>query len=388
MQVFMKVRSFSHSGDKGWSGLDDVKSMDSENSLILLFCSPSYLLNKKVLAQVTQDFPQSHIAGCSTSGEIKDTLVQDNSISGIIIQFEKAKVRTTQRFLSEYDSSKEVAASMAQELNEPDLKGLIVLSDGLQTDGTALVNGFNEILHQDTIIAGGLAGDGNNFKETWVYCDGDCHQGAIVTVGLYGEELKLRSSSRGGWDIFGPERVITKSHGNIVYEIDDHPSLDLYKEYLGEKAKDLPASGLLFPLQIRQDKSDDNRLVRTLLAIDEEQKTLTFAGSIPSGCLGQLMKANFDRLIDAVGEGIREEHNNEEDRDEDSFALAVSCVGRRLVLGARTEEELESLKDSLSEKAVIAGFYSYGEIGVNFEGKACELHNQSLTLLTIHEKVK
>jgi len=50
----------------------------------------------------------------------------------------------------------------------------------------------------------------------------------------------------GGWDPFGPERLITKSKENILYELDGQSALELYKKYLGEHAKVFPQQDFCF----------------------------------------------------------------------------------------------------------------------------------------------
>ncbi|MEK6627760.1 MAG: FIST C-terminal domain-containing protein, partial [Bdellovibrionota bacterium] len=242
----------------------------------------------------------------------------------------------------------------------------------------------------DIVIAGGLAGDGANFSHTWVLHENKIKSNTIIAVGLYGKSLNITNASRAGWDKFGPERVITKSSGNILFEIDNRPALDLYKEYLGEKSKELPASGLFFPLQIRSSKVDENRLIRTILAINEEQKSITFAGDVPEGHIAQLMKANFERVIEAAneaGEVIKKSNIENSQATSSKLTLAISCVGRRLVLGERAEEELEALMTTLPEKSLLTGFYSYGEIGATLTGGASDLHNQSMTVISLIENL-
>jgi hypothetical protein len=197
--------------------------------------------------------------------------------------------------------------------------------------------------------------------------------------------LVVGHGSKGGWDKFGPERVVTRSDGNILYELDGKPALALYKEYLGEKAKDLPSSGLLFPLSLRANASDEKNLVRTLLAVDHEKQSMTFAGDVPQGFRAQLMKANFDRLVDGAGAaGLMAKHVTPGATTGAVLALAVSCVGRRLVLGARTEDEVDALRAVLPDDSHIAGFYSYGEISPYASGH-CDLHNQTMTVTTFSE---
>jgi hypothetical protein len=232
------------------------------------------------------------------------------------------------------------------------------------------------------VVTGGLAGDGSRFQSTWVLADGAPRAGWISAVGFYGDRVHVGHGSKGGWDAFGPERVITRSQANVLFEIDGRPALALYKEYLGERAAGLPGTALLFPLALRASRGETKSLVRTILSIDEAAQSMTFAGDVPEGYLAQLMRANFDRLVAGASEAAR--LTSEGSRQGASLALAISCVGRRLVLGQRAEEEVEAAREALSRGARLLGFYSYGEISPFAMGK-CDLHNQTMTLTNIEE---
>ena len=200
--------------------------------------------------------------------------------------------------------------------------------------------------------------------------------------GLYGSHIKIRSASLGGWDPFGSERLITKSKGNVLYELDGQSALELYKVYLGTHAKDLPGSALLFPLCLRSDDSKGG-LVRTILAVDEKTQSMTFAGDVPEGTYVRFMKANFDRLIEgAVGAA---EKSMSLKKASPELALLISCVGRKLVLKQRVEEEVEGVREIFGPKTAITGFYSYGEISPFTPNAKCELHNQTMTITSFME---
>jgi len=258
-----------------------------------------------------------------------------------------------------------------------------VLSDGLQVNGSELVRGMNSILPASVTVTGGLAGDGDRFKRTWVIADRRLTPGFVAAVGLYGDAVRVGHGSKGGWDAFGVERRVTRSRGNVLFELDGRPALQLYKEYLGERASGLPAAGLLFPLTLRSAPSDDKRLVRTILAVDEATQSMTFAGDIPEGYYAQLMCANFDRLIQGASEAALSTGNRVATGPA-PLAIAISCVGRRLVLGERAEEETEATLEVLPPGTRQIGFYSYGEISPYTTGH-CDLHNQTMTLTTISE---
>jgi hypothetical protein len=121
------------------------------------------------------------------------------------------------------------------------------------------------------------------------------------------------------------------------------------------------------------------------MAIDEENQSMTFAGDMPEGGYARLMKANFDRLIDGAGDAA---HATSETlgASKPELALLISCVGRKLVLKQRVEEEVEGVRDVLGEDTVLAGFYSYGEICPHGAFTQCELHNQTMTITTFSER--
>jgi hypothetical protein len=275
--------------------------------------------------------------------------------------------------------------AIAHRLQNPSLQGVFILSDGSSdhVNGSQLVNGLNAVLPDSVVVTGGLAGDGDRFGQTWVIKDGVPCSGYISAVGFYGDHIIIGHGSKGGWNIFGPERRVTRSEGNILYELDGKPALQLYKEYLGERAADLPASALLFPLAVRATVDDDKQVVRTILGVDENKQSMIFAGDLPEGHLAQLMRASFNGLVDGASQAAAMARNQTPDTGT-VLSIAISCVGRRLVMGEYAEDELEAVVDGLPQGVRQVGFYSYGEISP-FSPGYCDLHNQTMTLTTISE---
>ena len=232
-----------------------------------------------------------------------------------------------------------------------------------------------------------MLGESSRFEETWIFDDGKVESGAVVAVGFYGDDFMVAHGSAGGWDKFGVARKVTRSSDNILYELDGKPALTLYKEYLGERASGLPATGLLFPLAltIKRDEFEE-QVVRTILSVDEENNSLTFAGDVPEGATAQLMRSNFDRIIDGASKSATQIRQFDDfEHVDDGMILAISCVGRRLVLGERTEDELEVIHEQMPDSCHQIGFYSYGELSPNQSGR-CSLHNQTMTLTFLSEK--
>jgi len=374
----MKVQQLSLSQDN-WS--DNVALINIDVDLFLLFVSPQFILTEKVLTDLRKRYPKSIIAGCSTAGEISDVTVKDNSISLTAIQFQKTTVKKVSVKIDNMDLSYDAGKDLGSQFDSKDLKHIMILSDGLNVNGADLVSGLKSKLPQIS-ITGGLAADGSDFNKTFVIDNGDIRDKTIIGLGLYGADLKVGFSSRGGWDSFGIERLVTKSNKNVLYELDGLPALELYKSFLGDEAQNLPSSGLLFPLSMRNSDSE-TPLVRTILAINEEEQSLTFAGNIPVNSYVRLMKANFDRLIGGAEDSAI--CSNKHNKESCELAILISCVGRRLVLKQLVEEEVEVVRGVLGDKPKISGFYSYGEIAPFGEFSPCELHNQTMAITTLSE---
>jgi hypothetical protein len=381
-EVPMDVKTLSFDG-KSWS--EALPELDSERTLVLVFGAPELFSSQTELQTIANAYPTSHVVGCSSAGEIYGTKVVDGSLAVAVAKFEHTTLARAFANVETATDSHAAGQSIARTLDRPDLRGILILSDGLNVNGSELVRGINSVVGKAVVVTGGLAGDGSRFKQTWVLRDGKASANVVSAVAFYGDRVAIGHGSKGGWDKFGPERKVTKSEGNVLFELDGEPALQLYKNYLGDRAEGLPATGLLFPLALRADTQDDKALVRTILAVDEAQQSLTFAGDVPQGHLVQLMRANFDRLIGAAGEAAMMTKETAGSGGVSTLAIAISCIGRRLVLGERVEEELEAATDVLPAGAKQVGFYSYGEISPYATGN-CDLHNQTMTLTTIAER--
>lgn len=373
------------------SGWDLPTVSLAEAQLVLLFGDTYSLKSEGVLERICADYSQALLLGCSTAGEIQDTRVLDGHIVLTALAFDRCPLRFAEVELSHtgtsYDAGRFLADSLPHQIEQKSevlkLRHVFVLSDGLQVNGSELVSGLTSGLPETVTITGGLAADGARFAETLIFTRTGLRSEALGAVGFYGDRVCIGFGSLGGWDPFGPERLITRSSGNVLYELDGQPALDLYRQYLGEHSRDLPSSGLLFPLSIRTQDTGAS-VVRTILAIDDQKRSMTFAGDIPEGAYARLMKANTDRLIDGAVGAARTSSSGGGKVSPD-LALLISCVGRKLVLHQRVEEEVEGVRDVLGSESKLTGFYSYGEISPFASGAKCELHNQTMTITTFSE---
>ncbi|MEE9364340.1 MAG: FIST N-terminal domain-containing protein [Cellulophaga sp.] len=365
--------------------LNDIHQLDIPFTpeVFFLFVSPTFKDTEAFIEQLNKLYKDTKFIGCSTAGEILGNEVLDSTIALTAVKFAKTKIKVVDVDLVAYNlDSFKAGEEISTKLKEKDLRHIFVLSDGLIVNGAELVKGLHSNIEKSVSITGGLAGDGSNFENTFVISNNKIQSKKIVALGLYGADLKIGFGSKGGWDSIGIERLVTKSENNVLYELDGQPALDLYKTYLGNKAKDLPGSGLLFPLSMRD---EDNKIpvVRTILAIDEKDKSLTFAGNIPQGSYVRLMKANIDRIINGAEQSAIISKNNTEDQHQ--LAFLISCVGRRLVMKQLVEEEVEAVNEVFGSEIYTTGFYSYGEIAPFDKFSPCALHNQTMTITTFSE---
>lgn len=375
----MQVEQCQWKGPDGWKMTS--KPLTQPAQLVLVFGNQR-LLTDKLIEALRKRYQEACLFGCSTAGEIYGTQVCDETITATAVHFSSTRVRiaSAETRAGGYLVGKSLASAIAGE----DLAHVLVLSDGLEINGAALVAGLKESLPDTVEITGGLAGDDFRRQETRVIANDVPKSGIVAVLGLYGTRLTVGYGSLGGWDAFGPDRLVTRSEGNVLYELDGQPALSLYKRYLGEYASGLPSTGLLFPLALRGPEGTDTGVVRSIRSINEADSSITSAGDIPQGAYVRLMKANFERLIEGAAGAASLSKQKLAGSDPD-LALLVSCVGRKIVLQQRIEEEVESVRYVLGDKPVLTGFYSYGEISPHNPNAKCEFHNQTMTITTFSE---
>ncbi len=364
------------------SGLDAITSFSPD--LIIAFGSVNYFDSPLLAQQLKTAAPEAVISGCSTAGEIAADRVYDNSCIITLVKFDHSQVKAVTTRIENMNDSFNAGTRLGQALPKDELSGVLILGTGVAINGSALVSGLQSTLPAGVTISGGLAADGGAFKQTWTLGPAGSTDNNLVAIGLYGSHLRLQYGTFAGWEPFGPTRKVTRSEENVLYELDGEPALSIYKRYLGEYAKDLPGSGLLFPFEMLGSALEKQGIFRTILAVNEDTGSLTLAGDIdPNGYL-RLMHASTEKLIQGA-ETAAQTATHSGTHQGNSLALLVSCIGRKLVMGDRVDEEVEAVADTLGKNTCITGFYSNGEIaGTSFHSE-CRLHNQTMTITWISE---
>ena len=353
-------------------------------NLVLVFAAPSFFGDAAFAAGLARAFPQARRLALSSAGEISGHGVSDNSIVVTAIRFERIPFKVASTDFAGMDDSAAAGRRLAGQLLAPDLKAVLLLSQGVAVNGSELIGGVVSVLGKGIPLTGGLAGDNGAFTRTWAMLDDAVSDRLMLALGFYGDAVSFAHGTEGGWQSFGPARRATRATGNVLYELDGEPALDIYKRYLGEYAKDLPASGLLFPFAILSHEREETGLIRTLLGINEADGSLTLAGDIPQDGYLKLMHASTEALVDgaeAAAEAARQMTGN----PGQSLAILISCIGRKLVMGDRVDEEVEAVGAVFGQNCTLTGFYSNGEISPFLETTECKLHNQTMTITWLGE---
>lgn len=367
------------------AALGDLRILaDLNPNLVLVFASPAWFRASSIGGDLAATFPGALVIGCSTAGEISSAGVHAGHCVITAIRFERTTLHAASTDLEDMADSTAAGRRLAERLEREDLRAALVFGQGVRINGSALIEGMRAVLGSAVVITGGLAGDEGAFSQTWTIGPTGVSDRAIVVVGLGGSHLRFSHGSFGGWEPFGPARKATRCDGNILYELDGEPALTVYKRYLGDYARDLPASGLLFPFARLAEDRKATGLIRTILGVNEADGSLVLAGDIQAEGYLQLMHASTESLVNGA-EAAAKAAGQMDSQAASGIAILVSCVGRKLAMGARVDEEVDAVAAALGKGATLAGFYSNGEISPMVPGSDCKLHNQTMTITCLAE---
>lgn len=379
----MHIEQRIYDNVNGWQCIKPFKKKHAPQ-LVLVFGCVELFSDKQILSDIQTTYPSSLIVGCTTAGEIVDSSAYESILSVSAIFFEKSYVKSAMIKVDEQLSSYDLGTRIVQDFSLSGLKHILLFCAGVGINGGKLVDGVQSRVADNIKITGGIAGNSTLSSHTLIMTNqGEIYPDAVVAVGLYGA-VDVGYGVYAGWDSFGIERHVSKSEHNIVYEIDNYPALSLYKSFLGDLSKDLPHSGLLFPLSVRVDDTD-SPVIRTIMGVDETTQSIIMAGGIEEGSYIKLMKTNVDRLIDGASIAVDRAIESIGHKTS-SFALLVSCVGRKMVLRQLKEEELDVVKDRVGQETTMVGFYSFGEFSPHSKKTKSTLHNQTMSITLFSEE--
>jgi hypothetical protein len=379
----MRIEQARWTASDGWEPKTGFGGLGASAQLVLVFGGAKAFFAGKCLDKLKATYPNAHICGCSSARELQGRKVSRGSIAATALAFEHARVAVKRVSIKTRDQSHNAGLELAAALDAPDLRQLIVVSDYITVDGSDLIRGINAGIPSNVGVGGGIAADDNLSDCSLVWCDGEPQSDSVAGIGFYGERLQTGVAAVGGWDPFGPDRLITRSKDNVLYEFDGRSALAVYREYLGEYMASAESGDAFWALQLCVGDKHE-RVVRGVLSVNEEDHSIVFAGDIPEGAYARMMIGNRDHLIDGAHDAaVCSLESLGAAKPE--FALVVSCKGRALTLKQRVEEELDEVADVLGADVPLSGFYSHGEIAPSISGGKAELHNQTIAVICFAE---
>lgn len=383
----MQIRQVHIRKDLEMGALDPLLAIKPQ--VVLAFGNGKYFADYKLGARLREKFPDAIIVGCSSAGEIVDNAVYDGSLVITALASATGKWRVISTPLEDISQSRTTGEKLGREMASFGPQSVFVIAPGLNINGGEMVDGIVSELGANVTITGGLAGDGLNFAKTYTMVNEAVSNNQVIALGLVDPGMQVTYGTQGGWNPFGPYRRVTRAKDNILYELDNKPALELYKNYLGDKAKDLPGAGLLYPLNVISNDKDENSVVRSILAVDEATNSIMLAGNVSEGYLVRLMHAKTDALVDGARHAsVDTAYGLAQGSDANqSLGILVSCIGRKAVMGDDVNDEAAAVKDTFGPSSVITGFYSYGEIcPFSLSNKRSTLHNQTMTITRLTPK--
>jgi hypothetical protein len=372
------------------------KLKEKKPNVLIVFASPKFN-HQKLLDGITSITKDTPMIGGTTGGEISTEAISDDSIVIMAIHSNKIKFATAlgkNISKNELNAGKQLATNLLNQIPKKLAKTLIMVPDGLAGNGTEIIKGAQSILGEYFEIVGGSLGDKSDFKKTYQYYNGKVYENSVPGL-LLGGNIKTATGIRSGWESIGNKMKVTKSESNIVYELDNEPALDFYEKVLGPvRSKKLPGIALEYPFGMIDEKAMINGKemyfqLRAPLSIDKNKKSITFAAAIPEGKYVTITTASRNSIIGGSASASKQAKETFKGKKID-LMLIFDCIGRKLVLGKRTQEEITAVQNTLGKNIPMIGFFTYGEIGP-IDKRVKELqstryHNQTTIVFLMGEK--
>ncbi len=341
-----------------------VDELGEQPHIVIMFASAHYD-HEKLLAGVWSRLDASaKLVGCSSYAEINSREALSKSVTMMGMCLKGLEVQTYGQLIN--GDSRDFGRGLAREAKEFGASLLMVFPDGMRVNGTQFLLGLQDVLGTQFPIVGGIAADAGDFAKTWEYHGRDVLTGGAAVLAFKGP-IELVTAARSGWMAVGATRKATKVEaGNVLLEIDSRPALDLYKEYLGNRVGEMPGVSVDFPVGVvdglpgtLRAPGDDILVLRALKGVDEERRAIIFGGDLPQDAFIRMTRATKEDVIDGAnraGDQVLQAMPNP------AIALVFNCMARKVVLGPRYKQELESTFAKLGSKLPKIGFYTFGEL--------------------------
>ncbi|MHA2330115.1 MAG: FIST signal transduction protein [Candidatus Hodarchaeales archaeon] len=363
-----------------------IKKVD----LSLVFASSKYDY-QEVIRGIRQVTNNASLIGCSSSGEFTEEKIDKESVACAVISTD------THKFFpgigkglreDEIKAIKDSSSKFPSAINDYPYRSAILLTDGLAGKGEESVLGAVEILGPNVKFSGGAAADDLKFNETSVFANNEASSNA-VSLTLVASQIPVAIGVKHGHSPISPPLTVTKSEGNIVYEIDSKPAFEVWKEYTRKNA---------VSIGLDVDKMSDTEAIQTFFTRYEAglltgtdykirwlggtvttKGPITFPCSMSEGMVIRVMESPKEAQI-ASAKKAAEKALQAAKGVEIAGAIVFDCVCRAIILGDDFPKSIDNIKEVLG--VPIIGFETYGEIAMEI-GQLSGFHNTTTVVLLI-----
>lgn len=366
----------------GREAASELLAQMGKMDLVLVFTTSRHPPERVVEGLFSRLPPSVALVGCSSFAEInaEDALSRSVTAMGLALGEVAFEVITLESVAESTDAGRDLARralAFGASL-------VIVLPDVSAVNGAKLIRGMRERLGTSCAVIGGVPSDHLEYKGTFQISGQKVLRGGVVAVALKGP-IAVTTSAKAGFQPLGAPRTCTRVEGDgLVLELDGVPALDLYREFLGEEVMSRPRIGLEYPLAVvtgpgadYMNSDERSQVIRVVRSLDYERRGV-LCSDIQEGAKVRLTRATKDDLINAAALSAEEAKRGV---PSPAFALVFDCAGRRLVLGARHDEEIKAVRDKLGGDVPMIGFYTFGELSP-VEGTPA-YHAQTFTIALI-----
>jgi hypothetical protein len=343
----------------------------------------------KLMEGVTEAAGDALITGCSTAGEISsEGFFTDKSV--VVLAIASDQMQFWGALGNHIPWNPKQAGEDCANTLEYDSHGFITSAllflDILSGNGDLTLSGFVDRVGKDFPVFGGAAGDNLLFFETFQYHKGKAYKGSVSAVGLSGNYHSAGVALHGFLPI-GVSWKATRSSGTTLHELDGKPASSIYEEYFGEEHIAELQGGLLpklataYPLGVFLPESNDV-VLRNPVFVDRKG-AMTFTASIPEGAEIRLMISDIERGLETAEMAAKEVLRKLEGRPPKAV-IVINSIGRKNLLGAENDAEVQTIQRILGRDVPIAGFYSYAQIGGKL-GDELPFQNGSIMIWALAE---
>jgi hypothetical protein len=375
---------------------DALNTLDDTSADVgIVFASVEYD-QQKMLNGIRSVCGTTVIVGASTAGEIT-TLGPLNKHSVAVMLLKSDRMRFFAGVGNDIahgarSAGKAVADAVKAKAGEP-LKTFMMFPDILAGNGADIVRGVQDSLGAHFPIVGGAAGDDFKFEKTYQYLDGIAYSGSVVGLGITGD-FKFGIGVKHGWIPIGMPRVVTKSSGSVLHELDGKPAIDIYDTYFGKeesaqlRTKTLAKLAITYPLGMHVEGSDE-MLIRDPITVDEHG-SITCAAEIPVGAEIQLMIGSREEAI-VVAKEAAQNALAQLEGSPPKAVIIFNCIARNKIFGERSGEEISAIQEVIGADVPLIGFYTYGEQAPlggevrNIEQCKTAFHNETVVICVLAE---